>query len=144
MEGESRLCQKVCHPHHSPSVGPACNQQFTLKVFVTSLTRLPCCFSLWLNLLFLSSTSFSSPCLAARCLRGPQRHSIIPLTTPMLHSPRHSFPLSVFLISALPPHIVHTTATPAGSTVAAEPCADASNSPENYLLARWGEKTKQH
>lgn len=86
----------MCH-HHSPSVGLAYNQQSALKVFAAPLTRLPCCFSLsrWLNLLFLSSTPFSSPCLAALCLQGPLRHSIIPLTTPFLLSPPHSSPLSL-------------------------------------------------
>jgi len=85
--GRVEACQKVC-PRRSPSVRLACNQQFALKVFASPLTRLPCCFSLrfprWLNLLFLPSTPFSSPCLAAQCLQGPPRHSIIPLTTPSL------------------------------------------------------------
>lgn len=114
LEGESRLSQKVCH-YHRPFVGLACNLQFTLKIFATSLTWLPCCFSLcfshWLNLFLPSSTPFSSPCSAAQCLWGPLRHSIIPLTTTSLHSPPHSFPLSVFLISPLLPHIVPTPAS---------------------------------
>lgn len=60
LEGESRLSQKVCH-HHSPSAGLAHNQQFTLKVFATSLDQIPYHFSHWLNPFVLSSKPVSSP-----------------------------------------------------------------------------------
>lgn len=96
LEGESGISQKVCH-QHGPWAGLAHNQQFTLKVFATALTQIPS------HPLLSGLTSspplphhFSCPCPAAQCLRGPLRHSIIPLTTPLPHS-----------FSLCPPYLSH-------------------------------------
>lgn len=86
LEAESGISQKVCH-QHGPWVGLAHNQQFTLKAFATALTQIP---SHPLLSCLTSSPPlphhFSCPCPAAECLRGPLRHSIIPLTKPLPYS----------------------------------------------------------
>lgn len=94
LEGESRLSQKVCH-QHSFSVGLACNQQFIPKVFATSLTSLPCCFSPFFFhwLIPLIHTIILSVLLPSACTG--LKHSIIPLTKPSLHSPPSSSPPSL-------------------------------------------------
>lgn len=95
-EGESGISQKVCH-QHSPLAGLAHNQQFTLKVFATALTQIPS----HPSLSSLTSSPplphhFARPCPAGQCLRGPLRHSIIPLTTSLPHS-----------FSLCPPYLSH-------------------------------------
>lgn len=97
LQGDSSLSQEVCH-HHSPWAGLAHNQQLSHKVFSTCLNQIPWCLALCLT----SSSSLQHyPTLCrcpARCLH-PSRHSAIPLTAPLQHSPSNSSPLS---LSSLP------------------------------------------